>query len=321
MDPLLTPSEERFCLFPIKYPDIYEFYKKSVASFWESSELDLSDDVAHWERLTDDERHFISHVLAFFASSDGIVSENIVLRFYADVQAPEARAFYAFQNAMESIHSEVYSLLIDTYIRDAKQKAHLFSSIRTVPAIARKAQWALKWLGSNDDFASRLVAYACVEGIHFSSSFCAIFWLKKRGLMPGLAFSNELISRDEGLHRDFAVLLHSKLLEPCPEATARAIVQDAVEAEQLFACEALPVSLIGMNNELMAQYIEFVADHLLDSLGFSKAYNVTCPFDFMELISLSGKTNFFERRVGEYAKAGVMGEAGANHTFSVEEDF
>lgn len=294
-DPLLVPTEGRFCLFPIKHHDMYEFYRKSVASFWDTAEVDLADDLRHWARLTDGERHFISHVLAFFASSDGIVNENLALRFMTDVQAPEARAFYGFQIAMENVHSEMYSLLIDTYVSDAHDKARLFDAIRTVPAVRRKAQWAIRWTGSDASFAARLVAFAAVEGVMFSGSFCALFWLKKRGVMPGLTFSNELISRDEGLHRDFACLLHSKLVEQCPEETARAIVADAVDAECEFVCQALPVSLIGMNADLMKQYIFFVADHLLTSLGFAKMYDVVNPFDFMELISLQGKSKCVRR--------------------------
>lgn len=290
IDPILTPTPDRFCLFPIEHKDFFEFYKRSVASFWTVEEVDLSDDMKHWERLTDDERHFVKHVLAFFASSDGIVNENLALRFMSDVQSSEARAFYAFQVAMETVHNEMYSLLIDNYVRDAAEKQALFKAITQLPAVQHKALWALRWASSDAPFAHRLVAFACVEGIMFSGSFCAIYWLKKRGLMPGLTFSNELISRDEGLHRDFACLLHDKLVEKCPEATARAIVTDAVDAEREFVCEALPVSLIGMNKDLMSQYIRFVADHLMVTLGFSKIYNAVNPFEFMTLISLQGKT-------------------------------
>ena len=321
MDPLLTPSESRFCLFPIQYPDLYEFFKQAQASYWVSAEVDLASDVKDWAKLTDGEKHFILHVLAFFASSDGIVNENLALRFMNDVQAPEARAFYAFQVAIESVHSEVYSLLINALVPSTEEKNTLFRAIKTIPAVKRKADWALRWTGSDAGFAERLIAFACVEGIMFSGSFCAIFWLRKRGLMQGLTFSNEMISRDEGLHRDFAVLLHSKLLEPCLEATARDIVRDAVEAEREFVVESLPVSLIGMNGELMERYIEFCADHLLVSLGFAKLYGSANPFEWMELVSLQGKTNFFERRVGEYQRAGVMSTAEANHTFALNEDF
>jgi len=286
--------------------------------------VDLSDDVKHWDALTDDERHFLSHTLAFFASSDLIVNDNLAERFMRDVTDPAARSFYAFQIAIESIHSEMYALLIDSYVHDAAQKAKLFGAITEIPAVKRKAQWALRWAGSDATFAERLVAFACVEGIMFSGSFASIFWMKKRSRLPGLCFSNELISRDEGLHRDFACLLHSKLVDKCSEATAKEIVMSAVDAEVEFVCEALPVSLIGMNARLMKQYVEFVADHLLVTLGFGKLYDGGNPFDWMEMISLDGKTNFFERRVGAYQKAGVMQDltsAGSNHKFSVEEDF
>lgn len=324
-DPILTPSVDRFCLFPIEHRDLFEYYKRAVASFWATEEVDLADDTKHWERLNDDERFFIKHVLAFFASSDGIVNENLAVRFMNDVQSSEARAFYAFQVAMETIHSEMYSLLIETYVKDSGEKQSLFKAITQLPAVQHKAQWALRWASSDAPFAHRLVAFACVEGIMFSGSFCAIYWLKKRGLMPGLTFSNELISRDEGLHRDFAIALHNKLLEPCAEETARAIVADAVAAEREFVTEALPVGLIGMNAAMMAQYIEFIADHLMTSLGFAKLYGATNPFEWMELISLQGKTNFFEKRVGEYQKSGVMaaldGGKGSTHTFVLDEDF
>lgn len=289
-DPILTPSVDRFCLFPIEHRDLFEYYKRSVASFWTVEEVDLGDDLQHWARLTDDEQFFIKHVLAFFASSDGIVNENLAVRFMNDVQSSEARAFYAFQVAMETVHSEMYSLLIETYVKDASEKQSLFKAITQLPAVQHKAQWALRWASSDAPFAQRLVAFAAVEGVMFSGSFCAIYWLKKRGLMPGLTFSNELISRDEGLHRDFAIALHNKLLEPCDEETARAIVADAVAAEREFVTEALPVGLIGMNASMMAQYIEFVADHLMTSLGFAKLYGATNPFEWMELISLQGKT-------------------------------
>lgn len=289
-DPILTPTPDRFCLFPIAHPDLFEYYKKAIASFWATEEVDLADDMKHWERLTDDERHFVKHVLAFFASSDGIVNENLALRFMADVQCAEARAFYSFQTAMETVHSEMYSLLIESYVKDSGEKQSLFKAITQLPAVQRKAQWALRWVSSDAPFAQRLVAFAAVEGIMFSGSFCAIYWLKKRGIMPGLTFSNELISRDEGLHRDFACLLHCKLVDKCDEETAKEIVSSAVDAEIDFVCEALPVSLIGMNKDLMSQYIRFVADHLMVTLGFSKIYNAVNPFEFMTLISLQGKT-------------------------------
>ncbi|XP_020080746.1 ribonucleoside-diphosphate reductase small chain B-like [Ananas comosus] len=328
-EPLLSPSADRFSMFPIRFPGIWEFYKKAVASFWTAEEVDLSGDLRHWElALSGDDRRFVSHVLAFFAASDGIVLENLASRFMAEVQVAEARAFYGFQIAIENIHSEMYSLLLETYIRDPLEKDRLFRAVDTVPCVARKAAWALRWIQSPDaSFAERLVAFACVEGVFFSGSFCAIFWLKKRGLMPGLTFSNELISRDEGLHCDFACLLYSLLRRRLPEPRVRAIVRDAVDIEREFVCDALPVALVGMNGRLMSQYIEFVADRLLAALGCAKMYAVANPFDWMELISLQGKTNFFEKRVGEYQKASVMaslnGLAGAadNHVFKIDEDF
>ncbi|AIZ64926.1 ribonucleoside-diphosphate reductase [Hymenobacter sp. DG25B] len=295
-------------------------YKKAEASFWTAEEIDLSQDQKDWEALNDGERHFISHVLAFFAASDGIVNENLAVNFMQEVQMPEARCFYGFQIMMENIHSETYSLLIDTYIKDPKEKDRLFNALETVPCVKKKGEWALKWINS-EDFAERIIAFAAVEGIFFSGSFCSIFWLKKRGLMPGLTFSNELISRDEGLHCDFACLLYEKyLVNKLPEARVHAIIRDAVTIEQEFVTDALPVNLIGMNAKAMSQYIEFVADRLLQSLGYSKIYNATNPFDFMEMISLQGKTNFFEKRVAEYQKAGVMSERTEN-AFSLDEDF
>jgi ribonucleoside-diphosphate reductase subunit M2 len=294
-------------------------YKKAEASFWTAEEVDLSEDTKHWATLSSDERHFISHVLAFFASSDGIVLENLAVRFMKDVQIPEARAFYGFQIMIEGIHSEMYALLIENYIKDTQEKMHLFKAIQTIPIIEKKAAWALKWIGSERSFAERLIAFACIEGVFFSGSFCAIFWLKKRGMMPGLTFSNELISRDEGLHRDFACLLYSHLNTKLEYSTLLDIVNSAVTLEKEFICEALPVHLIGMNSSMMSEYIEFVADHLLVSLGVPKHYNAKNPFDWMEMISLQGKTNFFEKRVGEYQKAGVT--TNNSHTFSVDEDF
>jgi len=308
------------------FPQVWEMYKKAEASFWTAEEVDLSSDLKHWEALNDGEKHFVKNVLAFFASSDGIVLENLGVRFMKDVQISEARAFYGFQIAMENVHSEMYSLLIDTYINDTEEKQHLFSAIQTVPCVQKKAEWALKWIDSDTSFAERLVAFACIEGIFFSGSFCSIFWLKKRGLMPGLTFSNELISRDEGLHTDFACLLYSMLENPLPEATILAIIQSAVEIEKEFVTDSLPVDLVGMNTRLMQDYIEFVADRLLVSLNCDKAYNTKNPFDWMELISLQGKTNFFEKRVGEYQKSGVMasltegGNANAR-MFNMELDF
>jgi ribonucleoside-diphosphate reductase beta chain len=319
MEPLLAENPNRFVLFPIQNPEVWDFYKKAEASFWTAEEIDLSQDQKDWNNLNDNERHFIKHVLAFFAASDGIVNENLAINFMQEVQMPEARCFYGFQIMMENIHSETYSLLIDTYIKDPKEKDYLFNALETVPAVQRKGQWALTWINS-ENFAERLIAFAAVEGIFFSGSFCSIFWLKKRGLMPGLTFSNELISRDEGLHCDFACLLYSYLQNKLPEERVQAIIRDAVTIEQEFVTEALPVSLIGMNARTMSQYIEFVADRLLVSLGCSKIYNSTNPFDFMEMISVQGKTNFFEKRVAEYQKAGVMTER-ADNMFSLDEDF
>lgn len=305
MEILLEENKDRFVLFPIKYDAIWEMYKKSVASFWTAEEVDLSPDLVDWrDKLNDNERHFIKHVLAFFAASDGIVNENLAVNFLNEVQLPEARCFYGFQVMMENIHSEMYSLLIDTYISDTKEKNHLLHAIDTVPCVQRKAQWALRWI-SKGTFAERLIAFAAVEGIFFSGSFCSIFWLKKRGLMPGLSFSNELISRDEGMHCDFACLLYSMLEEKLPVEVVQQQINDAVEIEKEFVSDALPVDLIGMNSKLMCQYIEYVADRLLVSLGCPKLYNAVNPFDFMDMISIQGKTNFFERRVSEYKRAGI----------------
>ncbi|KAK5653115.1 hypothetical protein OQA88_9214 [Cercophora sp. LCS_1] len=307
-EPLLQENPQRFVLFPIKYHEIWQMYKKAEASFWTAEEIDLSKDMHDWNnRLNDDEKFFVSHILAFFAASDGIVNENLVERFSGEVQIPEARCFYGFQIMMENIHSETYSLLIDTYIKEPAQRTHLFNAIDTIPAIRKKADWALKWItDKKSTFAQRLVAFAAVEGIFFSGAFASIFWLKKRGLMPGLTFSNELISRDEGLHTDFACLLFSHLNNRPSKEVIRDIIVDAVRIEQEFLTEALPCALLGMNADLMKQYIEFVADRLLAALGNEKVYKVKNPFDFMENISLGGKTNFFEKRVGEYQKAGVM---------------
>ncbi|KAJ3388170.1 Ribonucleotide-diphosphate reductase (RNR), small subunit [Chytriomyces hyalinus] len=319
-EPILTKSSRRFVLFPIKYHEVWQMYKKAEASFWTVEEVDLSKDTSDWEKLTDDEKYFVSHVLAFFAASDGIVNENLVERFSNDIQIPEARCFYGFQIMIENIHSEMYSLLIDTYIKDPSQREYLFDAIDTIPCIRKKADWALKWISdTSSPFPVRLVAFAVVEGIFFSGSFASIFWLKKRGLMPGLTFSNELISRDEGLHTDFACLLFSLLNNKPSVDVVTQIVTEAVELEQEFLRDALPVKLIGMNSDLMSQYIEFVADRLLVCLGCPKVYNVENPFDFMDLISLQGKTNFFEKKVGEYQKAGVMSK-GSNE-FTLAADF
>ncbi|MED6135984.1 hypothetical protein PIB30_051735 [Stylosanthes scabra] len=323
-EPLLSPDPDRFCMFPIEYPQIWEMYKKAEASFWTAEEVDLSGDLRHWDSLTDGERHFITHVLAFFAASDGIVLENLAGRFMKEVQVAEARAFYGFQIAIENIHSEMYSLLLETYIKDSTEKNRLFHAIETVPCVKKKAEWALRWIDGSESFAERIVAFACVEGIFFSGSFCSIFWLKKRGLMPGLTFSNELISRDEGLHCDFACLLYSLLRKKLPKERVKGIVMDSVEIEREFVCDALPCALVGMNGELMSQYIKFVADRLLVELGCKKVYNVQNPFDWMELISLQGKTNFFEKRVGDYQKASVMSSLnghGGVHEFKMDEDF
>lgn len=320
-EPILEENKSRFVLFPIQHDDIWAFYKKAEASFWTAEEIDLSPDLIDWEnKLNDDERHFIKHVLAFFAASDGIVNENLAENFLSEVQYTEAKFFYGFQVAMENIHSETYSLLIDTYIKDTAEKNHLFNAIDTLDCVKKKADWALRWIDKGN-FAERLVAFAAVEGIFFSGSFCSIFWLKKRGLMPGLSFSNELISRDEGLHCDFACLLYNEhVVNKLSKDDIKKIILDAVEIEKEFVTDALPVKLIGMNSDLMQQYIEFVADRLLQELGNEKVFNVSNPFDFMEMISIQGKTNFFEKRVGEYQKAGVL--AGKdNQTFSLDEDF
>jgi ribonucleoside-diphosphate reductase beta chain len=306
VEPILKENKDRFVLFPIRHKEIWQMYKQAEASFWTAEEIDLQPDLVDWEnKLTSDEKYFIKHVLAFFAASDGIVNENLAVNFMNEVQYPEARCFYGFQIMMENIPSETYSLLIDSYIKDTEEKNRLFHALETVPAVALKGEWALRWI-ENGSFAERLVAFAAVEGIFFSGSFCSIFWLKKRGLMPGLSFSNELISRDEGLHCDFACLLYKQLINKLSESRVQDIIKNAVEIEKEFVTAAIPVQLIGMNAELMCQYIEFVSDRLLVALGYSKVYNAKNPFDFMEMISLNGKTNFFEKKVGDYQKAGVM---------------
>lgn len=321
-EPILKENDNRFVLFPIEHDDIWAEYKKQEASFWTAEEIDLSQDISDWEnKLNDNERHFIKHVLAFFAASDGIVNENLAENFLAEVQYTEAKFFYGFQIAMENVHSETYSLLIDTYIKDKVEKDKLFRAIETLDCVAKKAQWALRWI-DNGSFAERLIAFAAVEGIFFSGSFCSIFWLKKRGLMPGLTFSNELISRDEGMHMDFACLLHGKhVVNKVPKERIEEIIKDAVEIEKEFVVDAIPVRLIGMNADLMSQYIEFVADRLLVELGNEKVYNVSNPFDFMDMINLQGKTNFFEKRVGEYQKAGVKTGDSSRSSFSLDADF
>lgn len=314
---LLKHNPQRFVLYPIKHDAVWELYKKAEASFWTAEEVDLTDDFADWKKLNNDERHFISHILAFFAAADGIVNENLAVNFMREVQIPEARCLYGFQIMMENIHAEMYSLLIDTYITDAVEKAKLFQSVETIPTIGKKAEWALKWI-ENGSFAERLIAFMAVEGIFFSGAFCSIFWLKKRGLMPGLSFSNELISRDEALHCETACLLYSMLKNQLSYETIYSIVTEAVAIEKEFICEALPVNLIGMNSTLMAEYIEYVADFWLGRLGLPKVYNTSNPFDFMQMISLSGKTNFFEKRVGEYQKASVLA---TDNAFSLDAAF
>jgi len=320
-EPLLEDNAGRFVLFPIQHKDVWDMYKKAEASFWTAEEIDLATDLKDWENLNDNERHFVSHILAFFAASDGIVNENLAANFATEIQIPEARCFYGFQIAVENIHSETYSLLIDTYVRSNTERAHLLNAIETVPCVQKKAEWALKWCErENASFAERCVAFAAVEGIFFSGSFCAIFWLKKRGLMPGLCFSNELISRDEGLHCDFACLIYKKLVNQLSENRVLEIITNAVEIEKEFVSDALSVELIGMNKKLMCQYIEFCADRLLVALDSSKYYNASNPFEWMEMISLQGKTNFFEKRVGEYAKSGV-GVDSDEQIFDLDADF
>ena len=320
-EPLLTPDVSRFVMFPIRYDDIWQMYNKQIDCFWRAEEIDLSKDYSHWVGLSKDEQHFISMILAFFAASDGIVLENLAERFMKDVQVSEARAFYGFQIAMENIHSTTYSLLIESYIKDKEEKNKLFNAITNYPCIKKKADWAQKWIHDNrSSFATRLVAFACVEGIFFSGAFCSIFWLKKRGLMPGLTFSNELISRDEALHCEFAILLYSKLIKKIPGGKAKImeIIKEAVDIETEFICEALPCRLIGMNSVLMTQYIQFVADRLSVQLGYDKIYNVLNPFSWMEMISLETKTNFFEKKVADYALANVNKTDG---DFEMSDDF
>ena len=318
-EPLLTPDDNRFVMFPIKYDDIWQMYKKQVDCFWRAEEIDLTKDLKHWESLTQEEQYFISMILAFFAASDGIVLENLALRFMNDVQVSEARAFYGFQIAMENIHSQTYSLLIETYIKNNDEKNKLFNALENFSCIKKKADWAQKWIKDNrSSFATRLIAFACVEGIFFSGAFCSIFWLKKRGLMPGLTFSNELISRDEALHCEFAVLLYSKLVNKVKKSRVYEIIKEAVDIEMEFICEALPCRLIGMNSQMMTQYIQYCADRLCVQLGYEKIYNVSNPFDFMELISLEGKVNFFERYNDSYALATKVKD---ENTFELSEDF
>ena len=322
VEPILKENKDRFVIFPIKHHDLWEWYKKCEASFWTAEEIDLHQDLTDWStKLNDDEKFFIKHILAFFAASDGIVNENLAENFVNGVQYSEAKFFYGFQIMMENIHSETYSLLIDTYVKDDAEKDKLFNAIETFPAIKKKADWALKWIES-DSFAERLIAFAGVEGIFFSGAFCSIFWLKKRGLMPGLTFSNELISRDEGVHCDYAVHLHNNhLVNKVPKERITQILTDALDIEKEFITESLPVSLIGMNAKLMTQYLEFVTDRLLVELNCDKVYNATNPFEFMDMISLQGKTNFFEKRVSEYQKAGVLNNDTRSEEISFDEDF
>ena len=322
IEPILQENKDRFVIFPIKHQDIWEWYKKQEACIWTAEEIDLHTDLNDWNnKLNADEKYFIKHILAFFAASDGIVNENLAENFVSEVQYPEAKFFYGFQIMMENIHSETYSLLIDTYVKDEAEKHELFHAIETFPAIKEKAEWALKWI-SSDSFAERLIAFAAVEGIFFSGSFCSIYWLKKRGLMPGLTFSNELISRDEGMHCDFAVHLHNHhLVNKVPKARITEILTDALDIERKFITESLPASLIGMNANLMTQYLEFVTDRLLVELGCERVYNSSNPFDFMDMISLQGKTNFFEKRVGEYQKAGVMNTDSEAQKITFDADF
>lgn len=304
IEPLLQEDDNRYVMFPIQDQSIWQMYKKQVECFWRAEEIDLSKDTSDWDSLHKDEKYFISMILAFFAASDGIVLENLAARFMGEVQLSEARAFYGFQIAMENVHSETYSLLIESYIKDREEKTLLFNAINNFPCIKKKADWAIKWIhDKRSSFATRLIAFACIEGIFFSGAFCSIYWLKKRGLMPGLTFSNELISRDEALHTEFAVLLYSKLNKKVSKAKVVEIIKEAVDIEKEFICDALPCRLIGMNSELMCHYIEFVADRLSLQLGYDKIYDAKNPFDFMEMISIEGKTNFFEKRVAEYALA------------------
>ncbi|MEN9488201.1 MAG: hypothetical protein RL494_466 [Bacteroidota bacterium] len=322
IEPILQENKNRFVIFPIKHNDIWEWYKKQEASIWTAEEIDLHQDLTDWNnKLNDDERFFIKHILAFFAASDGIVNENLAVNFLSEVQYPEAKFFYGFQLMMENIHSEVYSLLIDTYIKDDKEKDELFRAVEVFPAITKKANWALKWVDS-PSFAERLIAFSAVEGIFFSGSFCSIFWMKKRGLLPGLTFSNELINRDEGLHADFAVYLHNNhIVNKVPKSRIAEILVDALNIEREFITESLPVSLIGMNAALMTQYLEFVTDRLLVEYGCERVYNCSNPFDFMDMISLQGKTNFFEKRVAEYQKAGVMNTDSEAQKITFDADF
>ena len=318
-EPLLKKNNKRFVLFPIMHNDLYQMYKKAESSFWTVSEIDLAKDLSDWENLSEDEQHFIKNVIGFFAGSDGIVMENLALRFMNEIQVPEARAFYSYQIFNESIHSETYSLLIDTYIKDNEEKEKIFNSIENIPSVAKKASWAYKWIENKEaSFATRLIGFAIVEGVFFSGSFCAIYWIKKRGLMPGLTFSNELISKDEGMHCEFATLLYSKIQNKLDESMVHQIFKEAVDIEKEFIVDSIPCAMIGMNSNLMKQYIEFVSDRLLVQLGYKRIWNVENPFDFMEMISLRPKSNFFEVRVGEYAKSKI---SESSNSFEICNDF
>lgn len=325
-EPLLTETTSRYVMFPVEYPDVWEMYKKASSSYWVADELNFQQDIQDLERLSKDEKEFINHILAFFAASDGIVSENLCERFSKDVPKSEVRAFYAFQNAMEQVHSETYSLLIDTYVKDSREKEKLFNAVQHFPAIREKAEWAMKWISDDTaSFGQRLIAFAIVEGIYFSASFCAIFWLRERGLLPGLSFANQLISRDEGLHTEFACLLYNHLNNRLSEESVKQMVEEAVQIEMKFITESIPCAMIGMNADLMKQYIKYVADRLLKSLGYTPIYKVQNSFDFMEFASMEGKTNFFEKRVSEYSKAGISmnGSSAIPDKFEInlEDDF
>jgi len=321
-EPLLTENKNKYVLFPIEYNDIWSMYKKHVSTYWTVEEIDLAKDHDDWIKLSDNERYFIKNVLAFFAASDGIVNENLVLNFMSEIKVPEALAFYSFQNAIETVHSETYSLLIDTYIKDETEKNKLLNAVQTIPCIQKKADWAIKWIESDEDnFATRLIAFACVEGIFFSGAFCSIYWLKEKGLMHGLTFSNELISRDESLHTEFAILLYSHIVNKLSEDKVHDIIKDAVEIENEFIVDSLPCNLLGMNSNLMTQYIKFVADRICLQLGYSKIYNVENPFDFMHRISLEDKQNFFEVRVSNYSKAEMHNTKDSALDFNMDEDF
>ena len=322
LEPLLTETKSRYVIFPIEYHDIWSMYKKHVSTYWTVEEIDFAKDGKDWEKLTDDEKHFIKNILAFFAASDGIVNENLVLNFMSEIKVPEALAFYSFQNAIETVHSETYSLLIDTYIKDEVEKSRLLNAVETIPCITKKANWAIKWIENKEDsFATRLVAFACVEGIFFSGAFCSIYWLKERGVMHGLTFSNELISRDESLHTEFAILLYSHIKNKLSQEEVHNIINDAVEIEKEFIIDSLPCRLLGMNSELMSQYIEFVSDRIAVQLGYNKLYNVSNPFDFMDRISLEDKQNFFEVRVSNYSKAELHNTENSKLDFNMNDDF